>query len=496
MGRGIIKEEDKKVRKVFIEDLPKKENSMDWISSVGYKVKGIYEGMEFEIKIVDYKEGYLYIKYLDKEPFKIWTTSFRNCNLGRLLDKRTDKFKIEIGTIFKDVYRDIIVTERKNIGSDKYYKYKCNKCGFDGGKHYNTKNEEYVAELWVIESSMLREKHGCSCCCSSPQIIVEGINDIPTTAPYLTSYFQGGVEEAKLYTASIGKKIIPICPDCGRVRDTSIVIANIFRSHSINCNCEDRISYPEKLMSSVLEQLQLDFISQLTTSTFKWCESYKYDFMVKESRDIIIETHGAQHYNESTNFKRTLKEEQENDRLKKELALSNGVKEYIVIDCRKSELDFIKQNILNSKLNELFDLNKIDWLKAEEFALSNLVKRACEYKKNNTSLTTTQIGEIMRLDRHTILDYLKKGSKLGWCSYSVENEMVLIKENRKNSCKKSLSKPISIFKDGIWLKGFDSIMECERQSEELFGVRLCNKNISAVLKGKRKHHRGFTFQYI
>ena len=473
-----------KYRKVFLDDLPKWGNRINWVKSVGYTVRFIYEDIEGEIKIVGYNNRFLSLKYLDKPILNIFSSSFIQCNIGRLIGNITSEFKLSIGQKIKDNKRDLSITNReyrvdKNGYNVKYYEYTCAECGYQG---------------WIVEGSIISQNSGCSCCAN--QIIAVGINDIPTTQPWMIPYFQGGYDEAKLYTNSSGKKIYPICPDCGRVRDTSIVIANLFRSHSINCNCEDRISYPEKLMSSVLEQLQLDFISQLTTSTFKWCESYKYDFMVKESRDIIIETHGAQHYNESTNFKRTLKEEQENDRLKKELALSNGVKEYIVIDCRKSELDFIKQNILNSKLNELFDLNKIDWLKAEEFALSNLVKRACEYKKNNANLTTTQIGEIMRLDRHTILSYLKRGAKLGWCDYNVENEMVLIKENRKNNCKKSLSKPISIFKDGIWLRDFESITECSKQSEELFGVKLYDGNIHKVLKGKRSHHGGFTFQYL
>jgi len=56
---------------------------------------------------------------------------------------------------------------------------------------------------------------------------------------------------------------------------------------------------------------------------------------------------------------RAVEEEIENDRIKKELDINNGIKEenYIVIDCRCSDVDFIN----NNKLNSLFDLSKIDW---------------------------------------------------------------------------------------------------------------------------------------
>src|SRR5574344_202584 len=46
--------------------------------------------------------------------------------------------------------------------------------------------------------------------------------------------------------------------------------------------------------------------------------------------------------------------------------------------CRKSELEYIKNNIFESKLNEIFDLSKIKWDECEEFALSNRVKEACD----------------------------------------------------------------------------------------------------------------------
>jgi hypothetical protein len=199
-------------------------------------------------------------------------------------------------------------------------------------------------------------------------------------------------------------------------------------------------------MFSFLEQLNIKFFTQLNKNILKWCKNYRYDFYFElNNEQYIIETHGEQHYEEgfqkmkSKRKSKTLEEEQKNDRLKKELALQNGIKEenYIVIDCRKSTLEWIRDNdngILNSILSELFDLSKIDWDKVEEFALSNLIKIASEYKNNNPNTTTGMIGELMGYNYHTISNWLKQGTKLGWCNYNPKEEQRRIgKKNGKLS---------------------------------------------------------------
>ena len=84
-------------------------------------------------------------------------------------------------------------------------------------------------------------------------------------------------------------------------------------------NCGDKVSYDEKFLSSILSQLKVDFATQLSKSTFNWCDKYRYDFYIP-SLNMIIETHGIQHYEENKNWTMSLEEEQENDKIKKELA--------------------------------------------------------------------------------------------------------------------------------------------------------------------------------
>lgn len=506
------KQGDNKVRKVFLDELPTrgKGNQIDWKKSIGYKVNGIYNNVKFEVEIINYiktknKKNKIKIRYKNKE-YEMQPHSFMNCQLGELLGITTSEFKIEIGAKLKDDKRDIIITNKKTIIdnsgiSRKYYKYKCNKCSFDCSEHY--KNGKYNEELWTEESHLINNQ-GCSCCCPNPQIVVEGINDIPTIAPWMISYFQGGYDEAKLYNIKSNKLIYPICPYCSRIKDDKITISNIFNSHSIGCICGDSISYPEKFMFNILEQLDIKFKFH---KTFDWskkvqvdnhnlCGNKEYDFYFKyNNEDYIIETHGLQHYKDTNIGKgkgRNYNDEIKNDRLKKELAIQNGIKEenYIVIDCRKSELDWIRDNILQSRLAELFDLSMVDLSKCEEFALSNLVKTACKFKNNNPNLTTTEIGNIMGgFSKRTISLWLKQGNIYNWCNYDAyeEHKNSIIKMKNINSYT-----IICLTTKDI----FESSHDCERKSEKIFGTKLSSSMISKVCRGDRPHYKNYIFKYI
>ena len=335
-----------------------------------------------------------------------------------------------------------------------------------------------------FEMSWDKINQGNRCPYCSGNKVLKGYNDITTTDPWMIDLGMS-IEDAEKYTHSSGCKVIVTCPYCNKKKQ--IFISNIYRYKSICCSCGDGISYNEKIIISVLDQLEIEYIREYKP---EWSNNKKYDFYLIDY-NIIIECHGGQHYKESfsTCGGRTLKEEKENDLYKKELALSNGVNNYIILDCRKSELEWIKQSILNSELNNLFDLSKIDWLKCEEFALSNRAKEICDYWNNKEIWESTiTMEKTFNLNRTTIRKYLKQGSKLGWCVYDSKFE------SSKGSIAKS--KPVEIFKDGESLGVFPSCMELERQSEELFNVKLLNRGIGEVCRGEKPQYKGFTFRYV
>lgn len=475
------------MRKVFLDDLPKWGDGVriNWSKSVGYKFKFVYDDIEGEIEILDYisKGQCLTVKYLGREPFKTTTSNIISGHLSAVLGKYTGKFKSEVGQVFKDDKRDLIIISREYRQQElnkkgkvyaknwKYYKYKCNKCGYEG---------------WILESHLLRGNGGCACCTN--KVAVLGINTIWDTDRWMCDLGLSE-EDAKKYTKGSGVYIFVKCPKCGNEKNISI--SSILTYKSICCLCGDGVSYPEKIIISVLNQIGIKFTSQLSKTTFEWCSNKRYDFYFElNHKKYIIEAHGMQHY-KHTGFKRKIKDEQENDKLKKELALNNGIYKYIVIDCRYSDLSWIKESIINSELANMFDLSKVDWIKCENFALDDLVKEVCNYwnnKEENETISTIGKDNIWGVGSQTIRKYIKKGTILGWCNYNP-------KEEKRKLCN-SKKKVKILDKCGILLGEFESYAELERRSEELFGTRLLASKVSMVCSGDRSSHKGFTFQYI
>lgn len=141
---------------------------------------------------------------------------------------------------------------------------------------------------------------------------------------------------------SLGMRILPksnkkynfICPNCNLLLKNKQISSVVVRG--LSCpRCSDGISYPEKFITSLLSQLDIKFEYQ---KSFDWSEGRRYDFFV-ESKNIIIETHGAQHFKSFEGLRwRTLQEEQDNDELKKKLAKNYGVENYVILDCSESSL--------------------------------------------------------------------------------------------------------------------------------------------------------------
>ena len=347
-----------------------------------------------------------------------------------------------------------------------------------------------------MESNLLTHKRGCNACCNAPKKELLGYNTIYDKTPWMIEL---GVSEenAKKYTPNSNESIYVTCPYCEKSK--KCIINNIYKTRSIGCNCSDKAKYTEKFVFNMLAQLEIDFIWQLTKGDFKWCGKYRYDFYFEYNNEkYIIEANGIQHYKE-TNRGRSLEEEQRNDKLKYELAINNGIKpeNYIVIDFRESTLEWGKEHILTSKLNELFDLSNIDWNKCEEYALKNIIKEVCDYWKerreiNKEDITATYLSKIFKLNRNTIRSYLKKRTELGWCNYDPDEE------RNKNSSKngKKNGKPILMYDlDMNFIGEYDSVSWLDRNSKELFGIKLDFRNISAVATGNNKQYKGFIFKY-
>ena len=407
-----MKNELKEIKKMFLEDFEvykdgANKGKINIEKSIGKSIRFVYNNIQGEILIKDYnyKNKQVKVEY-NNEEFSIPRQSLINANLGKLLKAKSKEFKFEIGQIFKDDKRDLVIIGREYrqkqrkrcVENVKYYKYHCNKCKYEG---------------WKLEGS-LKSGGGCACC--SGDVCVKGINDIATTDPWMCNYIVNE-EDWYNYTSGSGANIPMKCPLCGSSKCYSI--NELKKRKRLPCNCEDGVSYPEKFIKNIFNQLEVDNIWQVNKKHLKWCKNYYYDFYFRlEDEEFIIETHGGQHYKENTDFEMTLEQVKENDKYKYELAISNGIKpeNYIIIDFRESTLKWGKEHILNSRLAEIFDLSSINWKECEEYALKNIIKEVCDYLNNNKT-SINQLSMLFNLTEGTIRRYLKKGRELGYCDF-------------------------------------------------------------------------------
>lgn len=409
-------------------------------------------------------------------------------------------FKFDIGNIIKDDSRNLKIIDRKRKRANdgnlyKYYKYKCLNCGWDCGFHYNHKLNCFHEEFWVLESNLLKE-NGSGCACCNNKVVIKNVNNLVFKYPNIEKYLVDK-QDGYIHTPQSHKKVLCQCPICHTKKYYNV---DRLVKQGFSCNkCSDKISYPEKLLANILYQLNVQYIKQycLKNSTRK----YLYDFyFVINNEPFIIEVNGIQHYVETKfNYKntRTLNDEIKNDIEKKHYAINSGIKEenYIIIDARKSDLEYIKNNIIKSRLKDIFNLQKVDWNECGIYATKNLLLDICLYwNKYSNIMTTSAIAKKYQLHKNTIIRYLKTGCQLGLCNYNsnLEREKQYNRQKQQNL----RGKPVEIFKNGISYGNFISSAELSRKSKEIFGVELDKRNISAVCTGKQKSHKGFTFKFI
>ena len=450
---------------------------IDWVKSVGNKVRFIYNNIEGIIKIENYIYPNVTFSYLNIIA-TLHISQFRKCQLGSFLNIYTKTYFYNIG----DIINNNIILEQIRVKqgkcTSKGYKYKCLKDG-------------YIGTTTEVAMKILN----CPVC--SNYKVLKGINDIATTNPEIVKYFTN-IEDVYTHTYSSGKIVNLHCIDCGLKKEVKI---STFYKYGIQCSrCSDGQPYPEKFMFNLLEQLNINFEIH---KVFHWSKNVKnsiqklsgkkiYDFYIPLF-NTIIEVMGNQHFKKAFEYcgGRTLYEEQENDIIKEQLAQDNGIKNYIIIDARISNMKYMKNSILNSKLLSICNLNNINWLKCELFALNTRVKEACNLW-NNGMENTLNISKLMKLSNSTIWIYLNKGKELGWCKY---NANWFLKESSER-LKNIRSKRVEIFQDNISLGVFKSVSELSKQSKEKYNIQLLQSKISLVCNNHRKHHKGFTFKYL
>lgn len=292
--------------------------------------------------------------------------------------------------------------------------------------------DKYDNHIWLATPNNVLKPNGTRCPYCAGNKVLKGFNDLWTTHPEIANCLvDKNVGYQTSYSGHTRQNFI--CPKCGCLIE-NIRVRDAVR-YNITCPCcSDGVSYPERFVSNMLRQLKANYKHD---GVFDWSELKRYDFYIKDL-SLIVETHGEQHYDEDKQFYDTIENQRANDQYKMELAISNGIEHYIVLDCRESDADFIKSSILNSKLVELFDLSAIDWKKCASDSCKSSVVMACDLW-NSGVCSTKEISEIMCLTRTTIISYLNRGAKYGICNYDGKEQMRLNMARNTNNKKKQIA---------------------------------------------------------
>lgn len=413
-----------------------------WQDHIGNNILLIKDGINYDINIKNVQNGVITFSYNNKNinitvtrMNQIIKEQYNNgfCNGGKLIyliDQYTllgnnghnvvIHFKYKIGQRIIGNNIDYVITgffvkpDKKSMR--KIYNIHCNICGWDG----------------IIGEKSI--DNNCRCACCSNMVTVKGINDIATTDEWSIPYFINKEDIYKYHRGSF-HKVNMICPFC-KTEYQNITIRNFFNNiNRLDCPCNSSYkSYGERFIFSLFKELNINIKTQLSRKDFIWCKNFRYDFYLPDY-DIIIEVNGIQHYNGSFEkiSKRSFTQEQENDINKVLLAIKNNIEHYIILDCRFSNIDYIKNSIMSSALPFIigFTQEQINWEECNKKATSNLIKDVCELYMNNNDLNKYDFAEMFGVKPLTILSYLKRGQKLGFCDYQAYSEKGLKFGKRK-----------------------------------------------------------------
>lgn len=427
------------MKQIDLSNIPMKGKLRDWKNSIGVTCKFIYDDVEGNVQIVDYisdSHPKLKISYNEIE-YICDTGTFVNVSFGKMLKKITSEYKFNLNEIISSQTGELKIIDRNVIYDSnnhrwKEYEIQCLQCG-------RTRK--------VKESYLLHYTPNCLYCNKNIHTLEVGVNDVATLYPWTINYFQGGIKEAQQYQAGSGKKVIFKCPICNQLSKQPRAIKDLIKYHSIGCQCDGKMSFPELVMFNLLNQFHIEFQTQVTNMIFPWAGTKRYDFYLPKL-NCIIETHGKQHYTQTKLRGRSLEEEQDNDKQKKNIAIINGISHYFEINCSESNINFILQSCQDSGLLDFLKISP-DQINFENLYYNRLHEQILQCKeilKENPNIYYSNLKRILGLTHSYDLDRI------------LEILQVKVKTNHQFK--------VNVYYDNTLLKSFPSMAAFKRESQD------------------------------
>lgn len=316
---------------------------------------------------------------------------------------------------YKYCIGDILPLKQGNLKILYYIKIFDNVKGYVVSWLNESKNEFNITESALLKS----DKWGVK-----PYYKIKpGVNDLWSTRPDIACCLCN-YDDGFIYGQYSNKKVGFMCDRCGRYLGEKNISS--VSSIGLSCKyCSDGISYPNKLMSNLLESLNISFYPE---HFFDWCVFPKYDDKTKTSSGIydfviddlklIIEMDGGLGHGHNVHGKSrySIDESMYRDNQKDLLALSHGYT-VVRIDCNynsNNKIELCRDNIIN-KLSYWFDLSCVDWAEINRRTANSYLLQSINLY--NDGYEPLDISKLLNRDYTTILDYLHRGTELGMCEY-------------------------------------------------------------------------------
>ena len=272
------------------------------------------------------------------------------------------------------------------------------------------------------------------------------------------------IDKAKQTAHQSHKRIMFQCSTDGCENTKMMRVADLINRGFYCPSCSTGISYSESFFTAYLEVKGIPYETQVI---YEDLSDRRYDFRIQlNGTTFLCETHGIQHYYTEDRAYYKVETIQESDEIKRNYAKNNNIN-YIELDCRESNFEFIRKQIeLNEHLPNIEDKEIPNMLDLMELNSKYPVKKIIKMYESGKS--SYQIGEELGYGAKTTRDILHRNN---------------IKLRDAGSSRRTIRQ----IETG---KLFSSIIEAQRQT----GIPY--SNISNVCKGKRNYAGGYHWEYV
>lgn len=269
--------------------------------------------------------------------------------------------------------------------------------------------------VWLSTPHDILDGYGCPFCAGNA--VLKGYNDIWTTNPEMAKMLKNPDIGYEISRGS-HREVEWVCPTCGLSKISTPKQVLIY---GLACSrCSDGISYPNRLIVALLDQLKITVFHPEWSP--EWIGKCRYDvYFIHNGKEYVVEMDGGLGHG-GIDIVTQGQDTQgiQRDIFKDEQASIHNI-EVIRIDCRYERKDihnrfkYIKESILNSKLNQIFNLDIVDWEQCNKEATKSLHMIAAQQYDSGKGIG--DISKELRVHYSTVYNWLKRMSQEGLCSY-------------------------------------------------------------------------------